>query len=51
MNFQSYPTQKTTPQRKTRKSLRRSVFVANSKMGKAARKERRLFRRGLEQNG
>jgi hypothetical protein len=49
MNFQTYATRATVPKRMTRKRARRDTFVANSKMAKARRKERRLFRRELEQ--
>jgi hypothetical protein len=49
MNYKPYPTSATAPQRMTRKRARRDVFVANKKVAKLARKERRLFRRELEQ--
>ncbi len=48
MNFKGYLTKKTAPQRMTRKRMRRDVFVSNSKMGKAARKARRLERKSSE---
>jgi hypothetical protein len=39
--MKSYPTKKTTPQRMTRKRMRREVFVANKKAARLARKVRR----------
>lgn len=44
MNFKSYGTKKSTPQRMTRKRLRATVFIANKKAAKFARKVRRLER-------
>ena len=49
MNFKSYGTKANTPRRMARKVMRRSVFVANKKMGKAQRKAARLARREAEQ--
>lgn len=43
--FKPYPTRKTMPNRKSRKSDRNKVFQANKMFGKAARKARRLSRR------
>lgn len=45
MNYQSYGKSITTPNRKTRKGLRNSVFVANKKIAKAQRKAARLERK------
>ena len=44
MQYKSYPTKKTTPQRMSRKRLRRDIFVANKKMAASARKAKRLAR-------
>jgi len=47
MNYKSYPTKKSAPQRMTRKRMRRDVFVSNKKAAKAARKAARLERKSL----
>ncbi len=47
MNYKSYATSITTPQRMGRKRLRRDVFVANKKMKKALKKAARLERKSL----
>lgn len=44
MLLKPYPNSTDTPSRKTRKSDRNKVFLHNKKIGKAARKERRLAR-------
>jgi hypothetical protein len=49
MQYKSYGTTKSTPNRLARKHLRREVFMANKKMARARRKANRLFRRSLEQ--
>jgi len=49
MNFKSYATKKTTPQRMTRKRMRRDVFMNNKKLTKVARKAARLERKSLAQ--
>ena len=48
MKNQSYGKETTTPNRKTRKGMRNSVFIANKKMAKVARKAARLERKSLE---
>ncbi len=45
MNYKSYAKSVDTPSRKTRKGLRKSVFIANKKMAKMARKAARLERK------
>ncbi len=45
MNYKSYAKSVDTPSRKTRKGLRNSVFIANKKMAKMARKAARLERK------
>ena len=50
MNYKAYGTRKTVPQRMTRKRARRDVFLANSRMAKAARKARRLKQKSQEQS-
>jgi hypothetical protein len=47
MQYTSYPTKETAPQRMTRKRMRQTVFVANKKMAKATRKAARLERKSL----
>lgn len=44
MNWKPYPTKKDTPSRKTRKSLRNSVFSYNYKMRARLNRERRAQR-------
>jgi len=44
MNFKSYPKAKDTPSRKTRKSLRNTVFSHNYKMRARLNRERRNAR-------
>lgn len=46
--MKSYPTVKTTPSRKVRKSLRLSVFMANKKATKARKKAERLERKSRQ---
>lgn len=42
-SYKSYPNNKNTPNRKTRKGMRRTVFLANSKMNsKAIKRQARL---------
>ena len=48
MKYLSYGKSIDTPSRKTRKGMRNSVFIANKKMAKAARKAARLERKSLE---
>lgn len=50
MNYKNYGTKISTPNRKTRKGLRNSVFVANKKMAKAQRKAERLKRKSLQES-
>jgi hypothetical protein len=45
--MKSYATKATTPQRMTRKRLRREVFVFNKKEARLRRKENRLKRKSL----
>jgi hypothetical protein len=49
MNYKTYGTKKSTPQRMTRKRMRVTVFVTNSKMARIRRKERRIARQAIEQ--
>jgi hypothetical protein len=48
MKYESYPTEKDTPRRMTRKNMRGKIFVTNKKMAKAKRKAARKARQ-LEQ--
>lgn len=50
MNFKSYSTKATTPQRMTRKRARQTVFTFNKKAAKLRRKETRLARKELTEN-
>ena len=43
MNYKAYPKSKDTPNRKTRKGMRRTVFIANRKMSKKAMKRAGLI--------
>lgn len=45
MNYKSYATKKVTPQRMSRKRMRRDVFMANKKMTKVRRKVARAERK------
>ena len=44
MNYKSYAKKKDTPSRMSRKHARSGTFLANAKMGRAARKARRIAR-------
>lgn len=47
--YKSYPTKTTTPNRKTRKGMRRDVFVTNKKATKLRRKAARLARNNADE--
>lgn len=49
MNYKSYGTRQSTPSRKTRKSMRSQVFLANKRMGKLARKAAKAKEASLEE--
>lgn len=42
MNYQPYPTTAKTPSRRMRKGMRNSIFLANKKLAKVAKKARKL---------
>ena len=46
--YKAYPNSSTTPQRMSRKRLRRDVFLANKKASHARRKAKRLERKSQE---
>ena len=48
MKYQSYAKSSDTPNRKSRKGIRTSAFIANKKIAKALRKAKRLERKSLE---
>ena len=45
--YMTYPTEKTTPSRKTRKGERLRVFLANKNAAKKVRKERKEVKAAL----
>ena len=49
MNYQKYPDSKNTPNRKTRKSERNKIFMANSGLSALKRRERKVARRAAEE--
>lgn len=47
MNFKSYPSKATTPNRKVRKGMRLTVYLFNSGAKHAQRKAERIARKAL----